>query len=137
MRWDVPINDGLLDQDSMDEWFKFFNEKGMEVLLCLIKRKQRKLSNINKQIAECKNILEGYKDSVSFTTLTNQLNKVLEQKDIEIKQRKKRKYLRDTNYYKLVQAFKWQFNLKDGRGGSMATSPKREVRIMSPRRDLR
>ena len=101
LRWDLPIMDGLTDKDSIEEWYLFFNTKGMEVQQFLLKRKQRKMANINKQISECKTLLEGYKDSPSFVTLTNQLNKVLEQKDMEIKQRKKRKYLRDTHDYKI------------------------------------
>lgn len=52
---------------------------------------------INQQIDDCKLALETYKESASFGALTKQLNKVLEQKHLEIKQRKKRKYLRDTN----------------------------------------
>lgn len=97
LRWDVPINDGLLDQESIDEWYTFFNDKGIEV----------------------------------------QLNKVLEQKDAEIKQRKRRKYLRDTNDYQLEQTFKWQVQLKQGRVGSTVSSPHREVRIVSPGREQR
>ena len=125
-----------MDNDSIEEWYKFFNEKGLEALQFLIKRKQRKIANMNKLI-ECKTSLESHKDTPSFATLTSQLNKVLEHKDLEIKQRKRRKYSRDTNDYRLHQTFKWQLNLKQGGDGSVSSSPDREVRIISPERDLR
>lgn len=130
-------NDGIIDEDGVSEWYKFFHEKGMEVLQFLVKRKQRKVAMINQQITECKIALEVHKDTPSFATLTNQLNKVLERKDIEIKQRKRRKYLRDTNNYKLEQSYKWQLNLKEGKTGSTTSSPEREVRIVTPNRDQR
>ena len=73
LRWDIPINDGLMDNDSSEEWYKFFNEKGLEAFQFLIKRKQRKIANMNKLIAECKTSLESHKDTPSFATLTSQL----------------------------------------------------------------
>lgn len=92
---------------------------------------------INQQIAEYKNALEAYKDTPAFTTLTIQLNRVLEKKDIDIKQRKRRKYLRDTNYYQLEQSYKWQLNLKEGRNGSVTSAPEREVRMFTPIKEQR
>lgn len=135
LRWEVPICDGLVDQEGVNEWYKFFNDKGMDLVHFALKRKQRKLQIINQHITECKSTLEPFKDTAPFTTLTKQLNKVLEQKDIEIKQRKKRKYLRDTNDYHLEQVFNWQVNLKQGKTESIASSPEREVRIITPRRE--
>lgn len=69
--------------------------------------------------------------------MTGQLNKVLKQKDLEIKQRKKSKYWRDTNDYRLHQTFKWQLKLNDGGNGSVMSSPEKEVRIMTPAREHR
>lgn len=135
LRWDVPICDGLTDQDATNEWYKFFNDKGLDLVHFALKRKQRKLNMINQQIAECKTILDPFKETAPFSSLTQQLNKVLEQKDVELKQRKKRKYLRDTNDYQLEQVFNWQINAKQGKTGSIASSPDREVRIVSPRRN--
>lgn len=137
LRWEVPICDGLVDQDRINEWYTFFNVKGIELVHFALKRKQRKLSMINQQITECKNILEPFKDTAPFITLTKQLNKVLEQKDIELKQRKKRKYLRDSNDYQLEQVFNWQINCKQGKTGSIASSPEREVRIVTPTNNSR
>lgn len=55
---------------------------------------------INKQIAECKAQLELHRELAQFTTLTEQLNRVLEQKDHEVSQRKKK------NDFKQDQVFK-------------------------------
>lgn len=85
LRWDIPINDGIIDEDGVSEWYKFFNEKGIEVLQFLVRRKQRKVAMINQQIAECKIALKAHKETPSFVTLTNQLNTFLERKDVEIK----------------------------------------------------
>lgn len=43
LRWDIPISDGLLGDNDVDEWYAFFAGKGKEVMDFLIKRKQRKL----------------------------------------------------------------------------------------------
>lgn len=67
---------------------------------------------INQQLAEFKDKLQSHKESPQFTALTSQLNRVLEQKYIEVKQKKKKKYARDLNDYKLDQVLKWQLNLK-------------------------
>lgn len=58
LRWDVTINDGLLDEESINEWHSFFNGKGPEVLQLLIKRKHRKIEKIDEQISELKEKLE-------------------------------------------------------------------------------
>lgn len=42
LRWDVPINDGLVDKESTDEWFHFFNDKGLELLDFLKKESRRR-----------------------------------------------------------------------------------------------
>lgn len=93
------------------------------------------MSGINKPIVECKAQLEPHKESAQFTTLTQQLNRVLGQKDHELKQRKKKKYLRDTNDYKQDQVFKWQLQLKDSNLTSTNSTPERDVCITSPQRD--
>lgn len=67
---------------------------------------------INQQLAKFKDKLQSHKESPQFTALTSQLNRVLEQKYIEVKQKKKKKYARDLNDYKLDQVLKWQLNLK-------------------------
>lgn len=58
LRWDVPPNDGLVDQESNDEWFKFFNEKGLELLRFLLERKRRKTKIIDQNIAGIREALE-------------------------------------------------------------------------------
>lgn len=52
LRWDVPMNDGLVDKESTDEWFHFFNDRGLELLDFLVKRKQKKIRILNRSIDE-------------------------------------------------------------------------------------
>lgn len=49
-----PPSDGLLDDESLIEWFDFFNQKGLELLDFLLKRKQNKMRLLEKQIMEIK-----------------------------------------------------------------------------------
>lgn len=92
----------MVDQESIEEWFKFFNEKGLELLRFLLKRKQRKLRKIDQTIEEIKG---------EFTTLTAQLNKALMKKDKEVQNRKSKKYTRDINDFRNDPVFKWQRQL--------------------------
>lgn len=105
LRWDVPPNDGLSDQESNEEWFKFFNDKGLELLRFLLERKQRKIKMIDQNIAQLKEELEVYKETTEFKTLTTQLNKDLMKKDKEVQQRKSKKYTRDTKDFKKRSGF--------------------------------
>lgn len=74
-RWDVLLNDGLLDKESVDEWFYFFKDKGLELLKFPLKRKQKKIGKIDQIIGELKEQLEVYKDTAECIALTAQLNK--------------------------------------------------------------
>lgn len=42
LRWDIPINDGLTDEEGISEWYNFFNDKGMDLLHFLIEEKTEK-----------------------------------------------------------------------------------------------
>lgn len=129
LRWDVPLNDGLTDKDSVDEWFHFFNNKGLDLLDLLIKRKQKKVRIINKTIEEIKLTLEPLKDTPEFHTLSKQLSRDIEQKDKENAARKKKKYQRDVKDFDDDLVFKWQ-NKPDEPGiNSNASSPVKEVRL--------
>lgn len=49
LRWELPLNDGLMDEKSMDEWFHLFNDKSLEGLAILLKKKQKKMRIIDQQ----------------------------------------------------------------------------------------
>lgn len=68
LRWDVPINDVLLDKESI-EWFQFFNDKGLELLDVLIKRKQRKIRTLDRTISKLKASVETSKELPEFIAL--------------------------------------------------------------------
>lgn len=99
LRWDIPINDSLKEDEDVNEWFSFFSIKGKEVLEFLIKWKQRKLGILEKQIKDLLTRLEPMKDTAEFVKLSNDLNKSMQRKDLETKNTKKKKYLRDLGDY--------------------------------------
>lgn len=78
----------------------------MEGLTFLLKRKQKKMRIIDQQIGETKTKLDPYKESMEFNKLSSQLNKDLMVKDLEVQQRKIKKYQRDIVDYKAEQVFK-------------------------------
>lgn len=41
LMWEVHL-EGLIDQESIDEWLNFFNGKGIKLLRLLLKRKQKR-----------------------------------------------------------------------------------------------
>lgn len=125
LRWDIPPNDGLTDQESNDEWSKFFNEKGLELLTFLLQRKQRKTRKLDQNIAEIREELETYKETTEFKTLTTQLNKDFTKKDREVQQRKSKKYIRDTNDFQNDQVFKWQSQLGKTNAISTYSTPEK------------
>lgn len=85
-----------LIKKSMDQWFEFFNSRSLEVL----NRKQRKTQVVDIQIEELKSKLEPHRESAEFKKLALQLNKDLIAKDLEVQQRKMKKYQRDVTDYK-------------------------------------
>lgn len=129
LRWDITPNDGILDQESVDDWFKFFNTKGLELLAFLLERKRSKLKTIEAVIAEVKEELDAHKDKAEFITLTTQLNKDLTKKDKEVQQRKSKKYSRDLNDFKTDHVFKWQSQLDLADPISTYSTPEKTVRM--------
>lgn len=127
LRWEVPPNDGLIDPDSVDEWFRF---------TFLLKRKQKKIRKIDQTIAKLKDQLETHKETAEFLTLTIQLNKDLIKKDKEVQLRKSKKYSRDINDFKNDQVFKWQSQIGSNDPISAYSTPEKVVRVHSYHTDL-
>lgn len=132
LRWEVPPNDGLTDKESMAEWFAFFNNKSIEGLKFLLERKLRKTALIEQQIEEIKQKMEPLKETTEFKRLATQLNKDLIAKDLEVQNRKKKKYQRDITDYKTDQVFKWQSKVEPAPPTPTYSTPEREVRIQDP-----
>lgn len=58
LRWEVPPNDGLEDEESMQDWYLFFNKKGIELMEFLLSRKRKKLLIVESTIRELKKKME-------------------------------------------------------------------------------
>lgn len=113
LRWDVPINDGLLGVDDVDEWYTFFEGKGREVMEFLIKRKQRKLTLLDKQIKEIRDKMYPFRETPEYNKLMGELQKNMQKKDLENKNGKKKKYLRDLEDYQNKRVYRWQSTLEN------------------------
>lgn len=83
LRWDLPPNDGLVDEDSMSEWSGFFIKKGFELLELLLTRKRRKMRTLDSQIKDITSSLESLKDSEEFLKLSGELKNKLTKWDLE------------------------------------------------------
>lgn len=73
LRWDLPPNDGLTDNESNVEWCNFFVDKSFDLLRLLLLRKQRKQKQLEKQIKEITDRIESSKDSSEFIQLSGEL----------------------------------------------------------------
>lgn len=73
LRWDIPPNDGLLDEESNKEWRGFFVSKGLELLGLLLSHKQRKKKWLESQIKEIADRIEPFKDTAEFIALSGEL----------------------------------------------------------------
>lgn len=68
LRWDLSPDDVGINEERDKEWAEFFVEKGLELVNFIIKRKQRRLLEIQKQIDELKKNLEPAKKSEKYVT---------------------------------------------------------------------
>lgn len=73
LRWDIPANNGLMDEESVQEWSNFFTHKVIELLELLLARKQRNMKILESQIKELRSNLEPLKESDEFQKLSADL----------------------------------------------------------------
>lgn len=118
LRWEVPPNDGLMDEHSMREWEKFFTDKGLELIEFLLARKRRKMTLLETQIAELKSSIESHKESEEFLRLAAELKNKLVKWDYETQNKKKKKYIRDFEDFGKGNIYKWQ-----SKPGDLVTAP--------------
>lgn len=114
LRWDVPLNDGLIGEDDIQEWYMFFNNTGKEVMEFLIKPKQRKMKMVEGQIKEFREKIEPFKTTAEYAKQMGILQKMCKKKDLENENVKKKKYLRDIGNYQKKRVFRWQANMEVG-----------------------
>ncbi|PIO13460.1 hypothetical protein AB205_0035140, partial [Aquarana catesbeiana] len=118
LRWEVPPNDGLMDDYSMKEWGDFFTSKGLELIDFLLSRKRRKMILLETQIAELKSSIESHKESEEFLRLSAELKNKLIKWDHETQNKKKKKYIRDADDFGKGIIYKWQT-----KSGDTSTNP--------------
>lgn len=121
LRWEVPPNDGLMDNDSLKEWGDFFTSKGLELVGFLLSRKRRKMTQLDIQIMELKSTMESHKESEEFLRLSAELKNKLQKWDYEIQNKKKKKFIRDLEDFGRGNVYKWQ--LKSGDGNNILSHP--------------
>lgn len=90
LRWDLPPNDGLVDDESLLELQYFFDKKGQELLELLLVRKQRKIKVLDKQIVDLKNKIEPLQDSPDFPKFFGELKTKTVKWDKESQEKKKK-----------------------------------------------
>lgn len=90
LRWDVPINDGLMGEEDIEEWYVFFNGKGREVMECLVKRKHCKMRLIEGQMKDIRDKIEPFKDTNDYNKHMGKLQKNMQRKDVENRNTKKK-----------------------------------------------
>lgn len=108
LRWDLPPNDGLFDDESNKEWCDFVVSKGLELLRLLLTRKQRKNKWLESQIKEITDRIESSKNTTKCIQLSGELKNKLVKWDKETQDKKVKKFLRDLNDFGGQQVFKWQ-----------------------------
>ena len=91
LRWDLPPNDGLVDDESNKEWFNFFNNKGFELIKFLLARKQCKKLWLEGQIQTISDHIEVHKDTPEFVRLSGELKIKLIKWDKDSQERKNAK----------------------------------------------
>lgn len=93
------------------EWAQFFVEKSLELINFIIKRKQMKLREVQKNIEDLQIKLEPARGLSDFAMLSQEVQAHLEKIEGEIKKRKITKYRRDFGDFKGGKVFKWQKNI--------------------------
>lgn len=108
LRWEVSPQDGLNDQQYVDEWREFFNKAGRDLQSLVLSRKQIKLGLINEKIRIIQEKLEPIKDSNQIKEFNSNIKKKLEKIDRETQKKKVKKYMRDSNDFKTNKIYAWQ-----------------------------
>lgn len=116
LRWDLSPDDLGLNEESDNEWAQFFLEKGFELIRFIMKRKQKKLVEVQKNIEGMQKSLEKVKKTEKFTDLSRDVFEHLERTEFEIKKKKISKFRRDLGDFKGGSVFKWQKNTAEKRG---------------------
>lgn len=97
LRWGVNPQK---DDGELAEWFKYFNEAGVNFLQFLIAKKKRKLIMLDCEINIIKDKLVPFKSEPDNSHRSDALKTIVIKEETEQKNKKKRKYNRDLKDYK-------------------------------------
>lgn len=108
LRWNVYLQQGDVE---LEPWFRYFNEVGISLLGFLTEKNCLRMSVIDKEIQEIRDIrdkLLPHKSTTEYNSLSTNLKNHLEKEEREQKFKKQKKYTRDVNDYKNLCVFSWQ-----------------------------
>lgn len=105
LRWDVNPQK---EDSELAEWFKYFNEAGVNFLQFLIAKKKRKLTTLDLEINNIISKLTPFKSESEYMQRLEALKSILIKEESEQRIKKKRKYNRDIKDYSDNIVFKWQ-----------------------------
>lgn len=108
LRWEVCPQKG---EDQLEEWYKYFNEAGVNFLRFLVKRKGAKLTRLDEEVKKVKEKLAPSMNSEDYKSSSSGLLKSLEKEEKEQKLKKRKKYNRDLQDYQSNLVFEWQKKL--------------------------
>lgn len=86
LRWEVRPQKG---ESELEEWFRYFNEAGVNFLRFLVARKKSKLTRLDGEIKALKDSLSPYKEVEEYKERTINLLKTLDKEEREQKFKEK------------------------------------------------
>lgn len=107
LRWDMKIYEGYETDESEVFWKTFFNQCGLSLLEKLIERKKLRLQELDIEVQTLKGEMGSLEADPQFLSLSEDTKQKLAKDDLEIQQRKQRKFKRDLLDYEKGQVFKW------------------------------
>lgn len=105
LRWEVAPQSDITDHV---EWFQFFNNAGINLMNFMTTKKRAKLTAIDTEISAIKEKLIPFKEKDEYIKHSDSLKKHLNKEEIEQRNKKRKKFLRDFGDYQTGVIFKWQ-----------------------------
>lgn len=127
LRWDISPNDGVEDLRLLDEWYQFFNACEQKLMQMMVRRREAKKAVLESKIKELKTTMEPFMSSKEYSDKAKELSTHLAKYDGEIKDKKLKKYFRDTKDCEENRVYKWQENLQSN--PPQESSAEREVEV--------
>lgn len=128
LRWDLGPNDGMTDQHLTDEWLTFLNQCEQKPLGIIIHRRKYKFQNIEQKIAELKELMSPFMNSVEFKEKQSKLLEAVQKIENDTKNKRLKKYTRDKKDYATNKIYKWQENTNADTEGNPVES--RHVQVI-------